>query len=170
MASGDVYPLDTWDYVVFSLFLAVSVLTGLYHGFAKGGQRSTRQYLLADRNVFSVPVAMTLLASFLSPITLLGDPAETYVNGGLYFAVIFSNFLLYPTIALFFVPMFYNLEITSVYEYLDRRFGLIIRIFGAMVFFLQTALYMAIVSYSPAIAIETGKRRMSSGIGVHLKQ
>ncbi len=74
------------------------------------------RYLLADRSVFSIPVAMTLLASFLSPITLLGDPAETYVNGGLYLAVIFSNFLLYPTIALFFVPVFYNLEITSVYE------------------------------------------------------
>ena len=42
-------------------------------------------------------------------------------------------------------------------QYLDRRFGIIIRIFGAMVFFVQTALYMAIVSYSPAIAIETGK-------------
>ena len=74
------------------------------------------RYLLADRSVFSIPVAMTLLASFVSPITLLGDPAETYVNGGLYFAVLFSNFLLYPTIALVFVPVFYKLEITSVYE------------------------------------------------------
>ena len=82
----------------------------------KSGELFHHRYLLADRNVFSIPVAMTLLASFLSPITLLGDPAETYVNGGLYLAILFSNLLLFPTIALVFVPVFYPLGITSVYE------------------------------------------------------
>ena len=73
-------------------------------------------FLLADRGVFSIPVAMTLLASFISPITLLGIPAEIYVYGGLYLDFLFSQFLLYPSIVIIFVPVFYGLKLTSAYE------------------------------------------------------
>ncbi|XP_072017033.1 sodium-coupled monocarboxylate transporter 1-like [Amphiura filiformis] len=154
MDNSDVYPLGTWDYIVFSVFLAVSAGTGLYHGFAKGGQQTTQSFLLADRSVFSLPVAMTLLASFISPITLLGIPAEIYTYGGLYLDFLFSQCLLYPSIVFIFVPVFYGLKITSAYEYLDQRFDVVIRIIGASIFIFQTSFYIAIVAYSPALAIE----------------
>ncbi len=37
------------------------------------------------------------------------------------------------------------------------RFGVVLRIMGAAGFILQTTMYMAIVTYSPALAIEVGK-------------
>ena len=43
------------------------------------------------------------------------------------------------------------------FQYLDQRFDMKVRIMGACVFFFQTAFYMAIVTYSPALAIEAGK-------------
>ncbi|XP_072022954.1 sodium-coupled monocarboxylate transporter 1-like, partial [Amphiura filiformis] len=150
------YPLEIWDYVVFSVFLVFAVVTGLYHGVVRGGHQSTQQFLLANRNVFSIPVAMTLLASFISPVSLLGNPAETFIYGGLYIDVIFGLCWLYPLIAILYVPVFYGLEITSANEYLQLRFDITLRIIGAAIFFLQTTFYMAIVTYSPALAIQAG--------------
>ncbi len=81
---------------------------------------------MADRGVFSLPVAMTLLASFISPITLLGIPAEIYTYGGLYMDFLFSQFLLYPSIVIIFVPVFYGLKITSAYEVRYNLFACLI--------------------------------------------
>lgn len=74
------------------------------------------RFFLADRNVYGLAIAMTLLASFISPVTLLGTPAEIYTYGGQYMAFILMQFLLFPTIALVFVPVFHGLDITTAYE------------------------------------------------------
>ncbi|KAJ8044461.1 Sodium-dependent multivitamin transporter [Holothuria leucospilota] len=147
-------PLGWLDYVMFILLLVAATLTGLYHNFKKGGQKTTQQFLLADRSVLSLPVAMTLLVSFVSPITLLGTPAEIYHYGGQFMIFVFSALLLYPMMTLIFVPVFYGLKITTAYEYLHKRFGLSLRLLGAFVFTIQTVIYMSIVTYTPALAIE----------------
>ena len=45
---GETHPLGAADYAVFSILLSVSAVTGIYHGLAKGGQRSTSRYANAD--------------------------------------------------------------------------------------------------------------------------
>ncbi|XP_033125947.1 sodium-coupled monocarboxylate transporter 1-like [Anneissia japonica] len=146
--------LGVLDYVILGFVVFVSAATGIYHGFAKGGQTTTEQFLVADRSMFSIPIAMTLLASFISPITILGKPAEIYTYGGQYFIFILCHLLLFPSIAFIFIPVFHGLKITSAYEYLKLRFGVPLQMAGAFIFMLQTAFYMAIVLYSPALAIE----------------
>ncbi|XP_072031595.1 sodium-dependent multivitamin transporter-like [Amphiura filiformis] len=148
------HPLGAADYAVFSVFLGVAAITGIYHGLAKGGQRTISRYLLADRGVFTLPVAMTLLVSFVSPVLLLGVPAEVYVHGGVIINSIFGNFILYPIMAFIFVPVYYDCKLTSAYEYLDRRYNFVLRIIGACIYIFQTCCYMAIVTYAPSLAIE----------------
>lgn len=154
MTDSGPQPLGWLDYVMFILLLVAATVTGLYHHFKKGGQRTTQQFLLADRSVLSLPVAMTLLVSFVSPITLLGTPAEIYNYGGQFMIFVFSALLLYPMMTIIFVPVFYGLQITTAYEYLHKRFGLSLRLLGAFVFTIQTVIYMSIVTYTPALAIE----------------
>ncbi|XP_071963065.1 putative sodium-dependent multivitamin transporter [Antedon mediterranea] len=146
--------LGVLDYVILAFVVLIAAVTGIYHGFAKGGQTTTEEFLVADRSMFSLPIAMTLLASFISPITILGKPAEIYTYGGQYFVFIICHLLLFPAIAFIFIPVFHGLRITSAYEYLKLRFGLPLQICGAGIFMLQTSFYMAIVLYSPALAIE----------------
>ena len=74
------------------------------------------RFLLADRSVFGLPVAMTLLVSFVSPVLLLGFPAEVYVHGGVFLNSVFGNLILYPTMAFIFVPVYYDCKLTSAYE------------------------------------------------------
>ena len=55
-----------WDYVVFSLVLALSAAIGLFYGCTGGKQKTTKEFLMADRKMNFFPVALSLLASFMS--------------------------------------------------------------------------------------------------------
>ncbi|XP_033097477.1 sodium-dependent multivitamin transporter-like [Anneissia japonica] len=151
---GNVHAFGVLDYIIFSAMLVVSAATGLYHAFADSGQNTTARFLMADRSMFSLPVAISLLASFCSAITILGIPAEVFKHGVQYWMVVWSYFLVLPITAIVFIPVFYDLQLTSAYEYLDRRFSMLIRVLGASLFILQTVFYMAVVLYAPALALE----------------
>eukprot|EP00058_Branchiostoma_floridae_P024193 XP_002609683.1 hypothetical protein BRAFLDRAFT_83696 [Branchiostoma floridae] len=64
------------DYAVFAVSLLISAGIGLYYALTGGKQRTTQEFLMADRKMSAVPVAMSLMASFCSAIALLGQPAE----------------------------------------------------------------------------------------------
>ena len=53
-----------WDYVVFSVVLAISAGIGLFHACSGGRQRSTSEFMLADRSMPAFPVALSVLVSF----------------------------------------------------------------------------------------------------------
>jgi len=48
------------DYVVFSLVLLLSAAIGFYYACTGGKQKTTKEYLLADRNMHWIPVAISL--------------------------------------------------------------------------------------------------------------
>ena len=64
---------SVWDYVVFGGVLAISAAIGIYYGCTGGRQRTTAEFLMADRKMHVLPVTLSLLASFMSAITLLGE-------------------------------------------------------------------------------------------------
>lgn len=104
------------DFVVFALMLFISVVIGIFYAFTGGKQKTTAEFLLANRTMMAVPIALSLLASFMSAITILGVPAEMYTFGTQYWMIIVSYVFLFPIVALVFVPVFRAVEITSSYE------------------------------------------------------
>ncbi|KAG7158323.1 sodium-coupled monocarboxylate transporter 2-like [Homarus americanus] len=144
----------TWiDYMVFNCMLLVSAVIGIFYGcFSK--KQDTKEFLMAGKSMTAFPVAMSLIASFMSAITLLGMPSEVYQFGFLYWLIGFSYILMTPSAAYLYFPVFYKLQVTSAYEYLERRFHRSVRWLGSFVFIIQMTLYMAIVVYAPALALE----------------
>ena len=63
---------SAWDYVVFTTVLMISAAIGLYHACTGGRQKSTQEFLMANRSMSALPVALSVLASFFSASTLLG--------------------------------------------------------------------------------------------------
>lgn len=116
MANSELVRFGAVDYVVFAIMLALSTFIGIYHAFAGGRQKTTQEFLLANRSMMSLPVAVSLLASFMSAITILGVPAEIYTFGTEYWFIVVSYVPLFPITALVFVPVFHGLDITSSYE------------------------------------------------------
>ena len=66
---------------MFSITLAGSLGIGLYYACAGGKQKTTNEYLMGDRNLKIIPVAISLLVSFISSTAIMGTPAEMYAYG-----------------------------------------------------------------------------------------
>ena len=109
-----------WDYVVFAVILAISVAIGLYHAFSGGRQRSTVEFLLADRSMSALPVALSVFASFFSASTILGTPAEVYQQGCMYWMCVWGAMFAPLVGALLFGPFFHAMKLLSVYEVTDE--------------------------------------------------
>ena len=108
--------LGVWDYVVFAASLLSSVAIGLYYHFSGGRNQTNRAYLLGDKNLSIWPVSMSLMASFMSAITLLGVPAENYMFSTQFLAINISYIIGTPICAYVFLPVFFQLQNTSAYE------------------------------------------------------
>ncbi|XP_013380555.1 sodium-coupled monocarboxylate transporter 1-like [Lingula anatina] len=161
MPQAQVNTFGPVDYVVFAGTLVVSASIGIYQAFTGGRQKTTDEFLMANRKMGAIPAAMSLLASFMSAITLLGTPKEMYVYGTQYLWIAFGYVLVMPVAAHIFLPIFFRLRVTSAYEYLEMRFNKAVRVAGSLTFSLQMILYMAIVLYAPSLALEqvTGLNR-----------
>ncbi|NXE88397.1 SC5A8 protein, partial [Menura novaehollandiae] len=159
--SGRMGRFTIWDYVVFAAMLLISAVIGIYYAFVGGGQKTSKDFLMAGRSMSALPVALSLTASFMSAITVLGTPAEIYHYGAIFCIFAITYGLVVLCSAEIFLPVFYKLGITSTYEYLELRFNKYLRLCGTVLFIIQTAsklqscstLYTGIVIYAPALAL-----------------
>ncbi|KAG2460220.1 SC5AC protein, partial [Polypterus senegalus] len=105
-----------WDYVVFAAMLVISAVIGIYYAIADGGQNTSKDFLMGGRRMTAIPVALSLTASFMSAVTVLGTPAEIYRNGAMFSIFGFTYAFVVIISSEIFVPVFYRLGITSTYE------------------------------------------------------
>ncbi|XP_063783897.1 sodium-coupled monocarboxylate transporter 1 [Pseudophryne corroboree] len=152
-APGDIGSFTVWDYVVFALMLVISAVIGIYYAFAGGGQKTSKEFLMGGRSMTAVPVALSLTASFMSAVTVLGTPAEVYRFGAMFSIFAITYAIVVVVSSEVFLPVFYRLGITSTYEYLELRFNKPVRLIGTILFIIQTILYTGIVIYAPALAL-----------------
>ena len=105
-----------YDYVLFTLTLLIALGIGIYAAFAGDKQRSTGEYLMGNRSLGTLPVAMSMFMSYISAIMVLGNTAEMYLHGiQQWFAMVGSSFAYFLS-GLIFVPLFFPLNITSAFE------------------------------------------------------
>lgn len=115
-AGGPVATFSIWDYVVFAGTILASAGIGLFQAIRSRKETSSSEFLLGGRQMTAVPVAMSLTASFMSGITVIGTPAEAYRFGAAFWLFGFSYAIMSVITAEVFVPLFYRLAITSAYE------------------------------------------------------
>ncbi|XP_062415480.1 solute carrier family 5 member 6a isoform X2 [Pungitius pungitius] len=152
---GDVVLMHftTVDYVIFAFLLVASTGIGLFYAFSGGRQRTTQEFLMADRSMSCLPVSLSLLATFQSAVAILGAPSEVYTFGTQYWFLGCSYFLGLLIPAHVFIPILYRLRLSSAYEYLELRFNKTVRICGTVTFIFQMVIYMGVVLYAPALAL-----------------
>ncbi|PAA70704.1 hypothetical protein BOX15_Mlig017156g1 [Macrostomum lignano] len=143
------------DYVVIVLMCLASVGIGVFTSCTGGRQRSTSEYMMGNRQMNLLPVAISILVSFWSAISLLGGPAEIFYFGS-YFNVTAVGITLACLIcAYLFVPLFYPLQIISIFEYLELRYqAKFIRYWGTGLYVLTSILYLSVAQLAPAMALD----------------
>lgn len=105
-----------WDYVVFAALFIISSGIGVFFAIKERKKATSREFLVGGRQMSFGPVALSLTASFMSAVTVLGTPSDVYRFGASF--VVF--FIAYALVIVFtselFLPVFYRSGITSTYE------------------------------------------------------
>ena len=104
------------DIAVFLTSLSVSIAIGVYHALTGGKQRTTKEYLMADHRLRTLPAALSMLVSFVSAILVLGTPAEIYTRGTQLLLKTVGYCVACIVSSLLFVPLFYKLQVNSSFE------------------------------------------------------
>lgn len=118
-------------------------------------QKTTEDYFKGKGRVPWWASGISIFGTLLSAITFMAIPAKAYATNWSYFLYSLTIILLTPLITLIFIPFYYHLQITSVYEYLEKRFNLITRILGSLSFIVFQIGRIAVVLLLPSIAIST---------------
>lgn len=164
-----------YDYGIFFSMLGVSALIGIYFGCFGSKQSTTGEYLLGGKTMKVIPVVISLVSrwesaknwlffskhclilfSHVSGITLLGVPADVYLNGSAYWLLAPSMTFVAISMMYIYLPVFANLQITSTYEYLELRFDNKTRKFASLLFAISQIFFLPIVIYIPALAFSAG--------------
>uniref|UniRef100_A0A915JPY4 Sodium-coupled monocarboxylate transporter 1 n=1 Tax=Romanomermis culicivorax TaxID=13658 RepID=A0A915JPY4_ROMCU len=146
----------------------LSLSVGFYHGFIKNfrSKRSssssvsidattTKDILFGGGNLKVLPVAMSLVTTFMSAISLMGYPSEIYGFGTMFCYYGLMYFVIFPLAAYVFLPFLYKLRLPSAYQYLELRFDVKVRRCASLIFCLETVLYLAAGLYAPALALNS---------------
>lgn len=107
---------DVWDWVAFSAMLCISAGIGIFYAIRGRQNETTKEFLMGGRSMHLLPIAISILVSFMSAILILGTPAEMYMAGTEYFLYVFGIMLAVVLAALLFVPLLYPLQLTSSFE------------------------------------------------------
>lgn len=144
------------DYIVVLATLLFSVSIGVYYAFKDRKSANTEELLTGSRQMGAIPVAASMLVSYLSAITILGVPAEVYAYGSQIFLGTLISPLALALSIYSFVGVMYDLKLTSAYTYLEGRYNSPeVRWMTSLIFILELVLINGIVMYAPAIALET---------------
>src|SRR5687767_14210934 len=110
-------------------------------------------YFLASRSIPWWAVGLSVMATQLSAITMIGTTGQGYADGmrfiQFYYALPIAMLILSVTL----VPFFHNARVFTAYEYLERRFDAKTRSFTALLFLISRGLACGAVISAPAVVL-----------------
>lgn len=109
------FTLGTWDYFVIALIMLISVAIGVFFRFTGSRQKTADDFLMAGRHMTRFPVIFSLVATKLSGILLIGEPADTFLFGTQRCVALSFVFVGCFVAAYVFLPVFYAVKAQTIY-------------------------------------------------------
>jgi SSS family transporter len=138
------------DWLVIVGYLLWIVVDGLRRTKASTGVEG---YLLANRSLPWWAVGLSVMATQLSAVTLVGTTGQAYADGmrfiQFYFGLPFAMVILSVTL----VPFFYRSGVYTAYEYLERRFDVKTRTLASLLFLFGRSMSTGAIISAPAVIL-----------------
>ena len=127
-------PLLLFSFVIgyFLLLLLVAYFTSR--------NSNNDSFFIGNRNSNWMLVAFGMIGTSLSGVTFVSVPGTVGAAGFQYFQVVIGYFIGYLVVAFVLLPLYYRLNLTSIYLYLEKRFGPVSYKTGALFFIVSRAL------------------------------
>ena len=151
------------DWTIVALYFAGIIAISAWIGRRQG---SGEDYFLGGRRLGGGLIALSLAANQVSAVSLVGAPAFVAMRsgGGLrWLQYEFSVPLAMIGIMVVLLPLFRRLSGASIYEYVEKRFGLPSRLALSAIFLLSRGLSTGVVLYASALVLA-----VSLGISLEL--
>jgi SSS family transporter len=135
---------------VLVVYLLCVVLVGLFFVFKN---KNTDDYFRGGQSIPWWAAACSIYATMLSSLTYVALPAIVYQTDWLYLIGIWMMIVVAPIAIYVAMPFFRQIDATSAYEYLSKRFNMGVRLFASGLFTLFHIGRMGIVMALTALAL-----------------
>jgi len=148
--TGTVPSFGWQNMAVLTLYLLAVVMVGVYFVFKN---RSTEDYFRGGQHIPWWAAACSIYATMLSSLTYVALPALVYRTDWLVYLGIMMILVVAPVAIYIAMPFFRQIDATSAYEYLSKRFNMPVRLFASALFTLFHVGRMGIVMALTALAL-----------------
>ncbi|XP_078483824.1 LOW QUALITY PROTEIN: sodium-coupled monocarboxylate transporter 1-like [Ciona intestinalis] len=149
----DVREFGTVDLIVFSASLLLTFLVGGYYAYKARRDDSVANYYFGNRKIPPIPLELSLAVTYISALTIIGVPTETYTYGMVNIWHVFATIIPSIFVCIYFIPLYYRLQLSTIYEYLEIRFNRKCRMFSSATEIINAILYMGITVYLPSLVL-----------------
>lgn len=132
------------DILVLTVYLLGILALGVY--FSRH-TTSTEDYFVGGRNYRGWVIGLSLVGTSISSVTFLAYPADAYKTSWLRYL---PNLMLPLAIfiaARYFLPFFRRAHTVTAYEFLERRYGPSVRVYGALSFIVAQLVRVSTILY-----------------------
>ncbi len=145
--------MNTLDYVIVGAYL----LGFLGMGYFFRDNKDSGDYFLGGRSMSWFPLSLSTMATQLSAISFVSAPAFVGLKAGggmKWLSFEFAVPLAMLFIMIFIVPPLFRSGVVSIYEFVEKRFGLSTRLLLSLVFQVSRALGTGVMVYTIAIILQ----------------
>lgn len=133
--------------IILSCFILYTALLFLVMWLSSRRSASNDAFFRGNRKSPWPVVAYGMLGASLSGVTFMSVPGGAYYGAFTYMPLVFGYVIGYFVIAFLLLPLYYKLNLTSIYSYLEQRFGATSERTGAIFFILSRLLGSALRMY-----------------------
>ncbi len=142
--------MHSFDWAIVFVYLGYVI----WHGARLSRSTSTAaDFFLAGRNLPWWAVGLSVMATQMSAITLVGTTGQAYVDGTRFIQFYYGLPLAMIILCVTAVPFFYRARVFTAYEYLERRFDAKTRSLTSFFFLLSRGLGVGVIIAAPAVIL-----------------
>ena len=138
------------DWLIVLAYLAYILWDGLRRSKSTG---ELEGYFLANRSLPWWAVGLSVMATQLSAITLVGTTGQGYADGMRFVQFYFGLPLAMIILSVTLVPFFHRARVFTAYEYLEKRFDVRVRTFTSFLFLVSRSMALGVVISAPSVIL-----------------
>ena len=140
------------DWAIVGVYGIIVITIGV---LASQKPSNTNEYFRGGRQLPWWAIGFSIIATSFSAASLLGGPGQGYGHGFLYLQLQLGDLIGYGLVIALFLPFFVNLNLTTAYEYLEKRFDGKTRSLGSLCFLLFVIARLGALLYGASLVVST---------------
>ncbi len=142
--------MRAFDWLVVVAYIGWIVIDGLRR--SKGTDK-VDGYFLANRSLPWWAVGLSVMATQMSAVTIVGTTGQAYLTGLRFIQFYFGLPLAMVILSLTVVPFFTRARVYTAYEYLERRFDVRVRSLASFLFLMGRAASLGVTLSAPSVVM-----------------